>query len=128
MTCTRDTTFHREAPAQVTVKVTNMGSAGGTTTFDTEMLQLDISGGSLPPAIRLRESPTRPSLGQTKERPGAGGFYIDSFFDIFTELSLDGGQTWMPSDNGAGHVQMDIINPTPANNSTRGKIKSLYRH
>jgi len=119
---------NHQAPAQVTVKMTNAGTAGGTTTFDTEMLQLDIGGGTLPPGVLIRESPTKQSTGKTTERPGAGGFYIDSFFDIFTELSVDGGQTWMPSDNGAGHVEMGIINPTPANNSTWGKIKSLYRH
>jgi hypothetical protein len=76
----------------------------------------------------IRESPTLASTGKTTERPGAGGFYIDSFFDIFTELSLDGGQTWMPSDSGAGHVQMDILNPTPARKSTWGTIKNLYYH
>jgi hypothetical protein len=119
---------NHQAPAQVTVRMTNMGMSGGKQIFDTEMLQLDISGGSLPPGVMIRESPTRASTGRTTERPGAGGFYIDSFFDIFTELSLDGGQTWMPSDNGAGHVVMDILNPTPADNSTWGKIKSLYRH
>lgn len=48
-------------------------------------------------AVRARlstdggQSPTRASTGRTTERPGAEGYYIDSFFDIFTELSLDGG-------------------------------------
>jgi hypothetical protein len=119
---------NHQAPAQCTVRMTNAGTVGGTMIFDTEMLQLDISGGTLPPNVKIRESPTLASTGRTTMRPGAGGFYIDSFFDVFTELSLDGGQTWMPSDNGAGHVVMDIINSTPANNSTWGKIKSLYRH
>ena len=118
---------NHQAPAQVTVRVTNLTTIGDRTIFDTEMLQLDISGGTLPPGVMIRESPTRASTGRTTERPGAGGYYIDSFFDIFTELSLDGGQTWMPSDNGAGHVGMDIINPTPAKNHTWGLIKSLYR-
>jgi hypothetical protein len=117
---------NHQAPAQVTVKVKNAGTAGSTTTFDTEMLQLDIMGGSLPPGVMIRESPTLKSTGKTTQRPGAGGYYVDSFFDGFTELSVDGGQTWMPSDNGAGHVQMDIINPTPTRNSTWGVIKSLY--
>ena len=115
------------APAQVTVKVTNTGTSGGTTQFDTEMLQLDLSGGTLPPGVRVRESPTLQSTGQATERPGAGGFFIDSFFDVFTDLSVDNGATWMPSDNGSGHVAMDIINPTPVKGSTWGLIKSLYR-
>jgi hypothetical protein len=36
---------------------------------------------------------------------GNGTFHIDSFFDVFTELSLDGGNTWIPSD-GTTHVQL----------------------
>src|SRR4030095_12433258 len=27
-----------------------------------------------------------------------GGDMISSFFDVFTEISLDGGQTWFPAD------------------------------
>jgi hypothetical protein len=62
------------------------------------------------PSMMLRESQTLPSLGTTTvtSQPG-GAFHIDSFFDIFTELSLDGGQTWIPADNsirvsGSGNV------------------------
>ena len=46
----------------------------------------------------IRESPTVPSIGQTTIQDlGGGNYHIDSFFDIFTELSLDGGQTWIPA-------------------------------
>jgi hypothetical protein len=70
----------------------------GFTFYDTELLQLDISGGGLPQDMRLRESPTRQSTGKTAISPApGGGFIIDSFFDVFTELSLDGGQSWTPS-------------------------------
>jgi hypothetical protein len=61
-------------------------------------------------SMMLRESPTLPSLGTTTVASQPGGvFHIDSFFDIFTELSLDGGQTWIPADNsirvsGSGNV------------------------
>ena len=54
----------------------------------------------------LRESPTLQSLGRTGIEPVAGGgFKIDSFFDVFTEISLDGGQTWSASDT-AGHMAL----------------------
>jgi hypothetical protein len=91
--------------------VFNRYDAGGieqtTGTFDTEMLALNLQGGSLPPGVMIRESPTRPSLGRTTTTDIGGGLYrIDSFFDVFTELSIDGGQTWMPSNNGAGHVEL----------------------
>jgi hypothetical protein len=88
-----------EAPAQCTVLVRHTkDDAAGTRYIETEMLALDISGGSLPAGVRLRESPTRPSLGRTTIRTfGGGGFGIDSFFDVFTEVSTDGGATWVPS-------------------------------
>ena len=46
----------------------------------------------------IRESPTRQSTGNTSitDIGPAAGCHIDSFFDVFTELSLDGGQTWIP--------------------------------
>ena len=68
-------------------------------TFDTEMLMLDLHGDSALGPFMLRESPTRQSLGQTKRLNGLppGTPYIGSFFDIFTELSIDGGQTWIES-------------------------------
>ena len=94
----------RESPTrQSTIRTTNSGPTptGDGTVFDTEMLSLDLSGGTLPPGVMIRESPTLPSLGKTsiRESPTLPGLYhIDSFFDVFTELSIDGGQTWTPAD------------------------------
>jgi hypothetical protein len=86
----------------VTVRLTLTGMVGSTRLFDTEMLQLDISGGTLPVGIMLREDPDRASLGQlTIEELGPGLFKIDSFFDVFTELSIDGGFTFHDSDGPA---------------------------
>lgn len=101
--------------ANVTVQVTNSLNFGGTQFFDTEMLQLDLSG----PGFMLRESPTLQSTGKTTVRPVAGGYLISSFFDVFTELSTDGGATWLPA-NGAGHVEMhnDPANVTPVSEPT----------
>lgn len=70
--------------------------------FDTEMLSMDLVGGPNPfgpGPVMIRESPTLPSLGMTSL--GSGPMPIDSFFDIFTELSFDGGQTWMQDQNGS---------------------------
>ena len=114
---------HLSAPAQVRVIVNHTGNQGTTGIYDTEMLQLDIAGGGLPPGVMLRESPTLKSRGQTKITAlGAGaaapvGYQIDSFFDIFTELSVDGGATWLPADR-TSHVELTIdpttIPPVPA--------------
>ncbi len=71
-------------------------TVGPTTLFDTEMLQLAIGGGNLPANVRLRESPSYPSRGGLSLSPADGTYMIDSFFDVFLEVSTDGGQTWSP--------------------------------
>jgi len=69
-------------------------------TFDTEMLSMNLIGSF---GVMIRESPTRQSLGKTSVTDIGGGMYhIDSFFDVFTELSLDGGQSWMESVDASG--------------------------
>ena len=97
--------------ANVTVQVTHGLDNNGVSFYNTEMLQLDLNGS----AFMLRESPTLQSTGQTTVRPVLGGYMISSFFDIFTEVSLDGGNTWTPA-NGPGHVEMrpDPKQVTPA--------------
>jgi hypothetical protein len=101
----------RDAPSQQTMRLN--GSPPGTPyphIINTEMLQLDISGGGLPGGVRIRESPTLASMGKTTilaDTP-SGPFHIDSFFDVFTELSIDGGQTWIPSGSA-----MHIVGNTP---------------
>jgi hypothetical protein len=89
---------HHHAPAPMSTSVMRLnGLPPGDPVFATEILQLDISGGTLPGGIMVRESPTRASLGRHALTELGGGLYlIDSFFDVFTELSIDGGQTWTP--------------------------------
>ena len=75
--------------------------AGITQTFDTEILQMRAVGSmpGLPTAPLIRESPTRRSLGMTSiagTSATGGSFMVSSFFDVFTEISLDSGQTWSP--------------------------------
>jgi hypothetical protein len=74
-----------------------------TGTFDTEMLQMNLNGNSPFGPFMIRESPTRASTGKTTITDIGGGMYhIDSFFDVFTELSVDGGATWMESVDASG--------------------------
>ena len=62
------------------------------------MLQMDLSG---PNGLMIRQSSSTASTGQTTISDiGGGQFQISSFFDVFTELSLDSGQTWTPSQQG----------------------------
>jgi hypothetical protein len=77
----------------VSTKALNKGPADDTGTYDTEMLSMSLTGGG----VMIRESPTKASTGKTSITDIGGGMYhIDSFFDVFTELSLDGGATWIP--------------------------------
>jgi hypothetical protein len=81
--------------ATVTVQVTlDSESDDGIRTFSTEIQQLDVSriyttGGELLPGVEIRQSPTRPSRGQTFIS-GDGPFEVHSYFDVNTEMTLDG--------------------------------------
>ena len=76
--------------------------------FNSEMLALDIEG----PGFLLRESPTLASTGRhTIANIGGGFFAIDSFFDVFLELSTDGGANWTPS---SSSLPITTVTPEPA--------------
>ncbi len=92
--------------------------------IELELLALelvDVVGG-----FRLRECPSRPSHGREAAAPNAGGFHIDSFFDVFTELSLDGGQSWVDAPQ-SDHLEIGPGSPTPARSSSWGTVKAIYR-
>ena len=88
-----------EANGPLTMTIMNTSASGNSiSTFDTEMLSLDLSGDS--PSfgpIMLRESPTKQSLGKHTIAPDPRGYRVSSFFDVFLELSTDDGQTWTPA-------------------------------
>jgi hypothetical protein len=101
--------FPMTANGRVQTIAYGKGPANVTGQFQTEMLAMNLigTGGSM-----IRESPTLASLGQTKITDIGGGLYhIDSFFDVFTELSLDGGASWIPS-AGPAHVNLTGV-PEP---------------
>jgi len=85
----------------------------GFTFYDTEMLQLNISGGGLPADMLIRESPTLVSPGKTAISPAPGGGYIvDSFFDVFTEVSENGGESWQASTSAPPRMRFTGVVPT----------------
>ncbi len=93
------TGLHQNIPVVVVIQTTPVSTSGSITTFDTEMLSMNLSSGS--PGFMLRESPTRASTGRLiiRESPTLQSrYFIGSFFDIWTELSMDGGVTWTPAD------------------------------
>lgn len=100
---------------------------GNTTgTFDAEIVSLSLSGTVGGSNIQIRESPALESLGQTTITDLGGGLYeIDSFFDVFTELSVDGGP-WMPQTSAAARLILIPIEAVPVEPASWGVIKSLY--
>lgn len=87
-----------QAPRQqASVRFAGTGMLGS---FDAEILSMNIAGGGLPMGVQIRESPTKASTGHSSVTPlggGGGGYRMDSFFDIFTEVSTDGGGSWWPA-------------------------------
>lgn len=82
-------------------------SSGTDMTFDTEMLSMNLSGNAPGGGFMIRESPTQPSPGHTtlREIGCSGCIKVDSFFDVFIDLSLDGGTTWNPA---TGSTRMEV--------------------
>jgi hypothetical protein len=79
---------------------------------DTEMLMLDLAGslgGPIP--VMIRESPTLPSPGKLTVD---SSFFVDSFFDVFVELSIDNGLTWIPQNEANGTHFSNIPEPLSA--------------
>lgn len=77
-------------------------------TYETEMLDLRASF----EGIQLRESPTLRSSGRTTVTERPGGVGIESFFDIFTELSLNG-QPFIPAAGGPNNPERVTLRITP---------------
>jgi hypothetical protein len=105
--------FPVQMEGRVQSVATNKGPTDTTGTFATEMVGMSLMGtGTTPPSVMVRESPTLPSLGSTRITDiGGGQYHIDSFFDVFTELSLDGGANWFPS---VGPTHVDLVLPEPS--------------
>lgn len=91
-----------------------------TGTFNTQMISMDLTGNVAGNPVIIRVDPTTPTLGQTSITDIGGGLYqISSFFDVFTDLSVDGGNTWIPQNNGPTLVQLQNV-PEPASMALLG--------
>jgi hypothetical protein len=95
------TFVHHIAPCQAFMRVNHIVDSSGVSYFRTEILQLQLQGGSLPPGFMFRESlmPADSSTGLMRMKQVPGGYQIDSFFDIFMQFTSDGGVTWSDDDN-----------------------------
>jgi hypothetical protein len=109
---------HMEGPVETYAYGRTVPGQPGT--FQTEMIAMMLTGTVGTNTVMIRESPSLPSLGLTEIQPVGGGNYaIDSFFDVFTDLSLDGGTTWIPNSAPGSHggpdgsTHVDLV-PEPA--------------
>jgi PEP-CTERM motif len=115
--------------ASGTAEVRTLGKWGVPTgTFSAELLAMDLSGSSSDGPFMIRESPSLASHGQTTITPlGGGQFQIDSFFDVFTELSLDGGVNWIPSQGPSRVVLLAAPEPSALGLLASGAALVLLR-
>ena len=99
-------------------------SVGRTEMFDTEIVAMTLSGEVGGSPVILRESQALASAGGHSITDIGGGLYhIDSFFDVFTELSVDGGQNWIAAQphpqypefpDGSIRMELNRLVPEPA--------------
>ncbi len=88
--------------------------------FAIEILSMDLSSypdqqPDSPELVELRLSTTNPHHGHiTVLKQSDGSYNIDSFFDVFTELSMDGGTTWTPSLDPTRLVASTNVIPEPS--------------
>lgn len=100
----------------VVIRGTAQPPVGSVEVIQTEMLMMDLQGVAFS-GCNLRLSQTMLSPGQTTLTDiGGGQYHIDSFFDVFTEISLDNGATWTHSSNS---VRLGIM-PEPATLASLG--------
>ena len=89
---TTDTIVQRQANCSL-----SLGTFGSNCTIPIEMVALSLIS-TVNPLVRVRESPTLASIGQmtiTSDGSGMGGSF-GSFFDVFFEISMDGGASFIP--------------------------------
>ncbi|MGQ0701863.1 MAG: hypothetical protein ACT4PM_01870 [Gemmatimonadales bacterium] len=91
-------TYPLGLPAAMAERITFAELRGSSRVFDTELTKFELGGGSLPANILIRESPDRRSVGRTTITALAGGQHrIETYYDVWLELSLDGGRSWNPA-------------------------------
>jgi hypothetical protein len=104
--------FPAQGGGPMSVTISNTAAPGSTTsTFDTEITHMTLTGASQIGTFMLRESPTKQSLGKHSIRPDPRGYRISSFFDVFTELSTDGGASWIPANRS---IRLEVSAPPAA--------------
>jgi hypothetical protein len=114
------TPLHIDANSDMMYRAMNTGSSASAS-FETEMLALTLTGSDpVFGPITLRESPTLPSLGQHTLTllPDGQTLQIDSFFDVFFEISVNNGP-FVPADS-SFHLDLTSSVPEPSSLALAG--------
>lgn len=90
----------------------------GSQTFDTEMLSMDLEGAGGPSSnfVLAMAGPPYEHRGHVTvlKSHQDGGYHVDSFFDIFTELSIDGGGSFQPAASSTPMAFSATVVPEPS--------------
>lgn len=79
--------------------ITLASASGAMLTFDTELVTFELQGTGMPAGIMVRESPRLPSTGTTTVTSLSGGqSRVETSYDVWLDISLDGGGTWSSAD------------------------------
>ena len=105
------TTHAISMPIHMVERITFGERRGSVQVLDTEFIALDLQGASLPQGVLVRESPRLGSFGRTTittlERSRSR---IESVYDVWLELSTDGGRSWHAAE---AAVRMSIAPAAP---------------
>lgn len=97
--------------AHMVERITLSETRDATRTFDTELVTFELGGSAMPDGVMVRESPSVGSTGRTTITSLSDDRYrVDAFYDVWLEMSVDGGETWHRAE---GAVRMTLGLPTP---------------
>jgi len=87
-------------PIRMIERVTALGRRESIRHFATELLAIEFSGADFPSNVSIRESTARQSAGtMAVSHDRKGPYRIQSLYQVWLELSTDGGKTWRQADN-----------------------------
>ncbi len=81
--------------ARMAERITLMETRGSSQIFNTELVTFELRGSGMPDNIVVRESSDLVSSGVATITAISGGMNrVESHYDVWLEISLDGGRTW----------------------------------
>jgi len=87
-------------PIRITERITALGGRKLGRHFATELLAIEFTGADFPPHVSIRESAARRSAGtMTIDPDNKGGYRIRSLYQVWLDITVDGGRTWHQANN-----------------------------